>query len=345
MRLLFVFCFLSIGGSSISQNIDSLYKSAERIMGKKVLLTRVQQDLLKAENAITVDSVFILFSDSSILSFSGACHLGDFYTEGDSILFTNDNKSYGRLLKNSWLYLNYLMDVESIVPVSNSKVYQKRQSKTLFNQDSRHYTYTTPNKQLTIKYFLDNQSELSLITTSWKPKDYYIDQITEISFNQVHSSYSRKHFPKLNTPYWISIKDKMEKVSSKYYPFSTISQLDDLENIQGSLKPNYRTVIVSSYIGCAPCQLLKNDLQELVEKGKINPNQVAVLNTIDIKANIQKYIADKSLKFPYYQGNKFVEGFSAPTIGFYKADGRLDYTLVSYTKLMARNISKYLRNG
>jgi hypothetical protein len=69
MRLLFVFCFLSIGGSSISQNIDSLYKSAERIMGKKVLLTRVQQDLLKAENAITVDSVFILFSDSSILSF------------------------------------------------------------------------------------------------------------------------------------------------------------------------------------------------------------------------------------------------------------------------------------
>ncbi len=269
------------------------------------------------------------YYDSAFTSLSGKTKYTSFATEGDSIFISRASRASSSYSKKSVPYpMYYVNQVSSYIRKSALDV-------LFIDTISDFYLRAlSPHDKSTLTYEWDADCDNLVVTDVMKSEKYYIND----SFIYRLSRSREGSLDSTPARYLKNSKDYIkENVNCK--DLLPLKQIETPNNTENS-----NLVLIYSYLGCAPCMLLKNKLTELVSEGKLDSNKVKIVNFMDTQEAIQKYKKAKSVPFEYLDLVEGCKNGGFPIIAAYDKKGRLLWSEVGYTKKVIYRIRLTLKD-
>jgi len=323
-----------------------MHQGLEDLVEKELILHAERHDL--NDSTTRQDSVYVVFEDDKFKSFYGFNAYMDFETLDGKTVSYGYGKSgahYTDPVKSFYYYyrtFKYFKYTKTFSRIGSVK-YSSDNLDTIvvrppIKNSVKRYSYYT--------LIFNDSSQLVSITERFYDELYYMNDSNVISINEMEKPPSKDYFyPKLgaNDSVFIAPIIVADTTTKMELPFKALSTLDSTIHVSGPVYQQKKSVVVYSYISCAPCAVLKNKLKEETDKGKLNDSLIVVLNTFDEEDNLLRFIARKGYEFPYYKTQEInTIGYGFPMICGYDENGNLEWTVNGYAPSVVKQVVKYL---
>jgi len=283
-----------------------------------------------------VDSFYFMFQGTNFKEYRAYSKTAVHLSDGKDELVSNYSGSQSNI-QTQWsnTYVNYGRFFNEF---AQGKKFRKLI--TVEYQDSLIHLKSKAHSD-SYKLYFDSLHRVNMICKRVSDDQYYKNDSIVYHFLYPDTVLGREYFLRSGVREYVY--KPMSVDSSQITPYASLSALDTMDQISSfTYKVGVPVVVIYSFIGCAPCVVLKNKLKMEAEAGNLDPRRVIVLNSQDARVDIKKYISVNSIPFPYYKNptRNTVGGF--PKVAFYNARGNLVWSQEGYNSLVIRRIKKHL---
>ncbi len=342
VRLIVILGALLICSCSASK--QRIMSCLEEVSTSKVIIVQDRYDINR--ETFYTDSTYVHFRDKRFLDFDGFGGIYQYESiDGQTEYYGNGDTHHIRTAQ-FYIYLKYFQVLHDL-----SKF--KRKVKVSYVSPKKDSIIVTPriklDKTATVTYtlVLNDSNQLTRIIKRDKSDLYYVNDSIVYHIKRPTSEIQQSYFfNKLEGRDSINVKKIVEKISldTGKLAFDNFDSISKQIHISGPIAQNGKSVVIYSFISCAPCAVLKQKLKEEIEQGNLDSGRVVVMNAYDDEISLKKFIATKQYNFSYYKLKSFKMGHSFPTVAFYNNNGRLEYEVSGYSPALVRNVLKYLKD-
>lgn len=333
MRLFYIVCIFCLGCKLVGPNTNVNMGSNDRILDSVTdenpsFYVKYSSYYLTTDKSY-LDSFLVYFVDSTLIEYSGSNSFMTFDSFGDSVEVKTRKNKYTTSKERFWYYSSRISKVQGVLNLNLSS-FKDIQS----NADSSFSTQ-----------WVDGLSKFEI---RWSGKD------KRIVYNEIIEDPELYIKDSLN--FEISLLSGEKKSMLDLKPQTTRSE-EDLENcdkvfpllnitpfLESSTVARSKTVVIYSYLGCAPCMMLKNALVKSAEEGRLNASQIKIVNVMDSDTTIEKYRIAKKVPFEYLKTNLRCRYGTFPQIAAYDENCDLAWLADGFTKLSVLQIRNFLKD-
>ncbi len=320
------------GCNSSKQRVKLGYQSFEK---QHVIVTKENYNLITGKSR--TDSIYLYFEDGRFSRYSGMRgSLRFFNVDGQVEILDFPGRTTWTGPEAQFIWHNvYVSEIGKLSHVNSVmlKYYQK-------NRMQKVMVWSRVDKANNEISF-DSSERIEKMTLRSVLNKFDLNDSTIFSFRYIDSAVPKTYFKEIITI--VDSAQLIQMAAELSLPFKTTASLDSIRFVTGPKYESGKRVILYSYVGCAPCAVLKREVNALVEKGEIDAASIAVVNTLNTDEEMLKYNSIKDYKFAFYGTNQAYTQGSFPKVGAYDEFGNLQWKFTGYSPKVIKEIKLFLR--
>jgi len=329
----FLASLIAINGcNSSKQRVKLGYQSFEK---QHVIVTKENHNLITGK--ARTDSLYLYFEDGQFQQYNGMRgSLRFFNVDGQVEILDFPGRTTWTGTQAQFIWHNsFVKQMDELSNVNNILLKYKSRN------DGENVEVWSRVHKVNNELSFDSLNRIDKMVLLHRWEKYDLNDSTIFSFRYLDSAVPKTYFKEIITI--VDTNQLIQMAAELSLPYQTTASLDSIRFVMGPKYVSGKRVILYSYVGCAPCAVLKKEVNAMVEKGEIDPASIAVVNTLNTDEEMLKYNSIKDYKFAFYGTNQVYAQGSFPRVGAYDEFGNLQWKYTGYSPKILKEIKLFLR--